>query len=368
MELSPDEKHRPSLSFQPESESEEDQDEDLPSFLMQMDKKPVSVTEGTFVWHKFRKYPFWPALVKSVNRRLRKASIIFIDDLRIHKKKGFSVALKLLKPFDCDEAEELMSEAKEKSEAVLKWSTDLIADYRIRIACGSFSGSFVDYFAHDMSYPVRRKYPQEASERFTIPSDAALEEFCVALDESLSEENGTVVARSRRTLPDRTSAAHNRATGRLVYYIVDQRLVEDRLLAVLRGQQQSRWLQAFLSTNKNRRVVNYYLEDDHQLDQVYCYLNQLYAAEMSTAACLTQVSSMERVPFVLDVLLPEAIIYAIAGVEKVSVQTAEEKYLKGRSLSHRERQEFDIMIEQLVQQRSDDQNSSLSLLPPCDCT
>lgn len=77
---------------------------------------------------------------------------------------------------------------------------------------------------------MRRKYPQEASERFIIPSDAALEEFCVALDESLSEENGTVVARSRRTLPDRTSAAHNRATGRLVYYIVDQRLVEDRLL------------------------------------------------------------------------------------------------------------------------------------------
>lgn len=78
--------------------------------------------------------------------------------------------------------------------------------------------------------------------------------------------------------------------------------------AVLRGQQQSRWLQAFLSTNKNRRVVNYYLEDDHQLDQVYCYLNQLYAAEMSTAACLTQVSSMERVPFVLDVLLPEVFV------------------------------------------------------------
>lgn len=73
---------------------------------------------------------------------------------------------------------------------------------------------------------------------------------------------------------------------------------------MIRGQQQSRWLRSFLNANR-RRVVNIYLEDDQQLDQVYWYLNGLYATAVATAPCLTEVKSMERVPFVLDVLLPE---------------------------------------------------------------
>ncbi|MEQ2211573.1 hypothetical protein XENOCAPTIV_007391, partial [Xenoophorus captivus] len=78
--------------------------------------------------------------------------------------------------------------------------------------------------------------------------------------------------------------------------------------AVIRGQHQSRWLRSFLSA-KRRRVVNIYLEDDQQLDQVYWYLNELYGKA--------------------------AIIYAIAGVDNLSVKKAEEKYLKGRCISNR---------------------------------
>lgn len=74
--------------------------------------------------------------------------------------------------------------------------------------------------------------------------------------------------------------------------------------AVIRGQQQSRWLRSFLSANR-RRIVNIYLEDDQQLDQVYLYLNELYTTAVATAPCLTELKSIERVPFVLDVLLPE---------------------------------------------------------------
>lgn len=51
--------------------------------------------------------------------------------------------------------------------------------------------------------------------------------------------------------------------------------------------------------------MNIYLEDDQQLDQVYWYLNELYTTATATASCLAEVKSMERVPFVLDVLLPE---------------------------------------------------------------
>ncbi|XP_010755048.2 PWWP domain-containing protein MUM1L1 isoform X1 [Larimichthys crocea] len=360
IELSHHEEQLQSLSYQ-EDEKSDEEEEELQSYLMQVDKKPHSITEGVFVWYKFRNYPFWPALVKSVNRKHKKASVMFIDDPMIHKKKGFTVALKTLKPFDCEEADELVSKAKEKYDAAIEWSLELITDYSFRIACGSFSGSFIEYFAHDMSYPVRRKYPQAASERLTIANDTTIE---VPSDDhkedSFSEQQEEVTRSSKRLLPDRSHAAHNRANEKLVHFIVKQRMVETRLLAVIRGQQQSRWLRSFLSANR-RRVVNIYLEDDQQLDQVYWYLNELYATAVATAPCLTEIKSMERVPFVLDVLLPEAIIYAIAGVDNVSVKKAEEKYLKGRCISNRERQEFDLMIERQMKNKSQPQNTALAL-------
>lgn len=351
IELSHYEEQLPSLSFQEDEESDEEEEDELPSYLMQADKKLPSITEGVFVWHKFRNYPFWPALVKSVNRKQKKASIVFIDYLSIQKKKGFAVALKSLKPFDCEEANELVCKAKEKFDASIAWSLELKTDYEFKIACGSFSGSIIEYFDHDMSYPVRRKYPQAESERLTIASDMMMEELCDDhKEDSFSEQQEEVNRSSKRLLPDRTHAAHNRANEKLVHFIVKQRMVEGHLLAVIRGQQQSRWLRSFLSANR-RRVVNIYLEDDQQLDQVYWYLSELYATAVATASCLDEVKSMEPVPFVLDVLLPEAIINAIAGVDKVSVKTAEEKYLKGRCISNRERQEFDLMIERQMRKK-----------------
>ncbi|XP_029904373.1 PWWP domain-containing DNA repair factor 3B-like [Myripristis murdjan] len=359
IELSHYEDQLASFSIQEDEEEEEENEEELPSFLMRVNKKPI--TEGVFVWCKFRNYPFWPAMVKSVYPKMKKASILFIDDQLIGKKsKGLTVALKPLKPFDCEEANQLVSKAKENYSAAIQWSIDLINDYRIRIACGSFTGSFIEYFAHDMSYPVRRTYPQAVSERIIIASEMVMEERC----DDHKEENSTVLKEevnksSKRLLPDRTHAAHNRASEKLVHFIVKQRMVESHLLAVISGQQQSRWLRSFLNT-KRRHVVNVYLEDDEQLDQVYSYLNELYQRAPVTAPCLASMQFMQRVAFVLDVLLPEAIIYAIAGVDKLSIENAEEKYLKGRSISNREREQFDRMIEQQMKRKSVHQNTTHS--------
>lgn len=73
---------------------------------------------------------------------------------------------------------------------------------------------------------------------------------------------------------------------------------------MIHGQQESRWYRSFLSASR-RHIVNIYLEDDHQLDQVYWYLNELYMTAVASAPCRTKLKSMEQVPFVLDVLLPE---------------------------------------------------------------
>ncbi|XP_054625624.1 PWWP domain-containing DNA repair factor 3A-like [Dunckerocampus dactyliophorus] len=348
IELSDHKEQLPQLSFQEETGDEEE----LPSFLMQTQKKPPSIKEGAFVWCKYRHFPTWPALVKRVNHKTKKATILYVDELSIKKKKGFTVSLKSLKPFDCEGANENVTKYQEKNVAALEWSLELITDYIIRIACGSFSGSFLEYCAHDMSYPVRRKYPQTTS----ISSDPMTNGLWG--DQREDDVNGVSIQEeeeaskcAKRLLPDRTHAAHNRANEKLVHFIVKQRMVEDRLLAVIRGQAQSRWLRHF-QTSDRRRVGNIYLEDEQQLDQVYSYLNELYGTAVATVPYQDEVEFMERVPFVLDVLLPEAITYAIAGVDNVSIEKAEEKYLKGRCISNRETQEFDLMIERLISLKS----------------
>ncbi|XP_024246760.1 PWWP domain-containing DNA repair factor 3B isoform X1 [Oncorhynchus tshawytscha] len=347
IELSVQEDRVTSLTL--EEEEEQDDEEDLPSFLN--NTKPLSITEGICVWCKFRSYPFWPAMVKSVNRKLKKASIVFIDDLLFDKKrirKGFSVSLKTLKPFDCEEADQLVCKAREKYDAAIKWCLALIADYRIRIGCG-FTGSFIEYFSDDISCPVRRCYPRGTSD-LTFPSKLILEEQYVTSDPEGDDQEGSKrqeEERRRKLLPDRSKAARNRANEKLVDFVVRQRRVETRLLGVISGQQQSKWLRWFLAAS--RSVVDTYLEDEEQLDQVYQYLRGVYETAPLTAPCLADV---DLIRLVLDVLLPEAIIYAIAGVDELSLVKAEDKYLKGPCLSKREREEFDAMIEQQMKTKA----------------
>lgn len=78
---------------------------------------------------------------------------------------------------------------------------------------------------------MRRKYPQAASDRLTIASDPMIEELCDdPKDDSFSEEQEEANRSSKRLLPDRTHAAHNRANEKLVHFIVKQRMAEGRLL------------------------------------------------------------------------------------------------------------------------------------------
>ncbi|KAL0966523.1 hypothetical protein UPYG_G00296300 [Umbra pygmaea] len=347
IELSLWEDNVTSQTFEADEEEEQDDEEELPSFLN--NTKPLPITEGICVWCKFRNYPYWPAMVKSVNRKLKKASIVFIDNLLLDEKrirKGITVALKTLKPFDCEEADQLVCKAKEKYDAAIKWCLELIADYRIRIGCG-FTGSFIEYFSDNISCPVRRRYPQGSSE-LTFPSKQILEEERVTSDPERDEaEEHDQQERRRKLLPDRSKAARNRANEKLVDFIVRQRRVETRLLGVISGQQQSRWLRRFLAAS--RSVIDTYLEDEEQLDQVIKYLSAVLETAPSSAPCLADVDCIR---LVLDVLLPEAVIYAIAGVEELSLVEAEKKYLQGPPLSKRERQEFDEMIEQQLKMKA----------------
>ncbi|XP_051555856.1 PWWP domain-containing DNA repair factor 3B-like isoform X2 [Myxocyprinus asiaticus] len=365
IELSLQEEPYPLNNSLLQEEDQDDDEEELPSFLQQDNKKRLSITEGLCVWCKLRKYPYWPAVVKSVNHKSKKASIVFIDGFLLDKKrirKGFSVSLRTLKPLDCEESDKLVDIAKEKYGSAITWSLELISDYRIRIefghglyyhlpvespnckCCGSFAGSFIEYCAADISCPVRKKY-SEGKFVLTFPSQEILSQQCNNSDENVEdivvEEQDELL--SKKVLPDRSKAARNRANEQLVDFIVNKRRVENRLLAVISGQESSKWLQALLKPT--RPVVDVYLEDEEQVDKVYRYLNKVCDNALQRNTCLENIQA-DRIRLILDVLLPEAIIYAIAGVHKLSLENAEEKYRRGPCFSNRERQEFDMMIEQ----------------------
>ncbi|KAM4708432.1 PWWP domain-containing DNA repair factor 3A isoform 1-T3 [Discoglossus pictus] len=321
----------------PEEDTEED--EELPSVLLQ--QGPASIEPGMFVWCKFHKYPYWPSVVKNVRRKDRKATVLFVEESLSNpsqKKKGISVSLRNLKPYDCAEKNQLLAEGREDYGESIDWCEAIISDYRIRMGCGSFSGSFTDYCTADISYPVRRELQQGKSLMFFPSVDT---DHC----ESSSEVTPSKSQPNRKVLPDRQRAARDRANERLVEFIVKTKQAESHILEILRGKKSSRWLRDFQASNRHIKCIETYLEDEEQVELVVGYLQALCEDVGSSAQKLMNKNQMG---FVLDVLLPEAVIFAISAIDKVNYEKAEKKYLEGPSVSKRERNLFE---EQILQKK-----------------
>ncbi|XP_051028978.1 PWWP domain-containing DNA repair factor 3A [Acomys russatus] len=317
---------------------EEEEEEEPPRILLY--HEPRSFEVGMLVWLKYQKYPFWPAVVKSVRRRDKKASVLFIEGNMNPKGRGITVSLRRLKHFDCKEKHALLDRAKEDFAQAIGWCVSLITDYRVRLGCGSFAGSFLEYYAADISYPVRKSIQQDVlGTRFPQLGTGDPE---VPVGDSQPGQWRPC----RKVLPDRSRAARDRANQKLVEYIVKAKGAESHLRAILHSRKPSRWLKTFLSSGQCVTCVETYLEDEAQLDQVVEYLQGVCRDVGGKGpAC----GSGDRIRFILDVLLPEAIICAIAAVESVDYRTAEQKYIRGPTLSYREKELFD---NELLEERS----------------
>uniref|UniRef100_A0A8C4U0W7 PWWP domain-containing protein n=1 Tax=Falco tinnunculus TaxID=100819 RepID=A0A8C4U0W7_FALTI len=310
---------------------EEEEDEELPSVLSH--QEPQSIEEGILVWCKLRRYPYWPAVVKYVKRKYRKACVLLIEGSTNDKTKGFLVPLKNLKHFDCKEKQHLIEQAKEDYRQEIEWCIRLISDYCIRVGCHSFTGSFLEYFAADISYPVRKEgYQRLVQMTFPNIADEHIEEYV---------EETSPRKPSKKLLPDRTRAARDKANKKIVEFIVKMKGAEEHLLAILKSRKQSRWLKEFLNSSQYVTCIETYLEDEEQLDLVVNYLKEVYHETHSKN--LHQING-DGIKFISDVLLPEAIIYAISVVDDIDYKKAEEKYIKGPSVSKREREIFDEEI------------------------
>uniref|UniRef100_A0A8C8ZJ88 PWWP domain containing 3B n=1 Tax=Prolemur simus TaxID=1328070 RepID=A0A8C8ZJ88_PROSS len=310
-----------------------EEDEELPRFLLHYE--PRSFETGMIVWFKYQKYPFWPAVVKSIRRKERKASVLFVEANMNPEKKGIRVTFRRLKKFDCKEKQTLVDKAREEYSESIDWCISLICDYRVRIGCGSFSGSFLEYYAADISYPLRK----------VIKKDTFRSMFPKLHNENTGESmvvtSQTKKMSFQKILPDRMKAARDRANKNLVDFIVNAKGTESHLLAILKGKKGSRWLKSFLNANRFMPCIETYFEDEDQLDEVVKYLQEVY--KQIDERMLTRIKD-DKIKFILEVLLPEAIICSISAVDGLDYKAAEAKYLKGPSLGYRERELYDSKI------------------------
>ncbi|KAM5197707.1 PWWP domain-containing DNA repair factor 3B-like [Hipposideros larvatus] len=308
---------------------------------MAFPRKPCSITRGTIVWFKFQSHPFWPAVVKSVNHTDQTARVVLVEENMHREKRGIQAPLRRLKLLDCKEKEKLMKRARRLYEQGVNWCFSLISHYREQLSRGAFTGSFLDYYAADISYPMRKDI-QEGDLYIVFPkvNYADLED---------SEEESYQDGKPRKKLlPDRMKAAWDRANQNLVDFIVKTKGADDHLLDIIKGRKQSRWLASFMKSERYVICVETYLEDEDQLDVIVKHLQEIYKQIDKEKLALTR---DDKVSFVLEVLLPEAMICSIAALDGLDYKEAEKKYLQGPPVHCREKELFDRNVVKTARKR-----------------
>ncbi|XP_051034232.1 PWWP domain-containing DNA repair factor 3B [Phodopus roborovskii] len=304
---------------------------------------PNTIERGMLVWFKFQDLPFWPAVVKSVSKNDKMARVLLIEGNMQLEHRGVPVPLRKLKHLDCGEKSALLRRASRVYGQGIDWCLSVIDHYREGLACGSFLGSFMDYYTARASYPLRRAI-QEGDLHIDFPkvSYADLEDW---------EEETALGGKGprKKLLPDRMRAAWDRANQKLVDFIVKRKGADQHLLDIVKGRKPSRWLDNLWRFKREVYCIETYLEDEDQLHLVARHLQEI-SKEADEA--LLALARGDKVRFTMEVLLPEAIICSIAALEELSYKEAEEKYLRGPPVHHREKELFDKTILKVARKRS----------------
>ncbi|KAL6084750.1 hypothetical protein STEG23_027839 [Scotinomys teguina] len=323
--------------------------EDRQATNMASAQEPSTIERGMLVWFKFQDLPFWPAVVKSVSKNDKMARVLLIEGNMKFEHRGVRVPLRKLKHLDCGAKLSLLRRASRVYSQGINWCLSVIERYREDLACGSFLGSFRDYYTSQASYPLRRAI-QEGDLHIDFPkvSYVDLEDW---EEEEEEEEETALVGKGprKKLLPDRTRAAWDRANKKLVDFIVKRKGADQHLLDIVKGKKPSRWLDDLWKSKRGVFCIETYLEDEDQLHLVARHLQEI-AKEADEA--LLSLARGDKVRFTMEVLLPEAIICSIAALDELSYKEAEEKYLRGPPVHYREKELFDKNILKAARKRS----------------
>ncbi|XP_061428218.1 LOW QUALITY PROTEIN: PWWP domain-containing DNA repair factor 3A-like [Lethenteron reissneri] len=312
------------------------------------------------VWCKYQRWPYFPAVVKRVSKEKgRRRCVVLFFSLKMQssaeKLNAIGVTVKHIKPFNCREKYELIAEAKKSCPREMDLYLELITDYWSKTVSGSGMGkTFIEYCKSEQSAPVWHGISSSPAEPFRDVPEA---ETAAEDDERRPDGDGrreaespSVASVEKRLLPDRQKILRRRCNERLLHAIVRRGVAERHLRRLLRGAVPSPWLLEFQQRRRRRPSELHaalYLEDDAHVERLTLYLLELYervraecaaegrAAE-GRAAAFYEVDAFDLSQFILDVLLPEAITYALMATEEITWEQARIKFLNGPKCSRRE--------------------------------
>uniref|UniRef100_G3U7L9 Uncharacterized protein n=1 Tax=Loxodonta africana TaxID=9785 RepID=G3U7L9_LOXAF len=240
------------------------------------------------------------------------------------ERRGIRVPLGKLKPLDCQQKAKLMNRARKLCGQSVDWCCSLVAHYGEALCRRSSMASYLDWYQNAVQEgEVDRDFPR------VNYND---------LEESEEEPHLGGKGSYKKLLPDHRMAARDRGNQKLLDFIVKRKGAERHLLDLVDGRKHSTWLDSFLSSTRHMGCVETYLEDEDQLDVLVRYLQEIY--KQIDQRMLTGIKN-DKVNFVLEVLLPEAIICSMSALEGLDYKDAEAKYLDGPPVHYREKELFD---------------------------
>lgn len=327
----------PSPSLSPSCSDLDDDDDDLPQMTLDSGVTgPVCV--GDLVWLKSRYFPFWPAIVKHVYKqkgRVRKITCCFISECIESSDRGKPYTTLCHKnnvlPFSIDPLQhsrlkELGMQSMYASEFYLavKKAEDFICQWAVEKTVTS-----LEFFADEIG-----------STSTGLNGDAASPEEEVSMEDhgspSLTEDHvsdGSISgseAREESTMSDaqRKRIDRRKESGQKLIELIKSSHTKQYLQRIWTGQLKCARHDQFRRKAMLSRQQKWEMKmqghggpigDDDQMDELVLTVADFYRS------CHPEIN----MSYVLDVLVPEAIVYALHKVRRVTKKEAEKIFQKG---------------------------------------
>lgn len=309
-----------------------DSDDELPLLNIKHTPDNKTVSANQLVWVKFKGWPHWPAVVKKAFRK--RCSIIFFEGSLVTKKpRRFNVSSKNVFSFGCESHQKFLTNGEASGHA-----EDFKKSYQ-QAKTFLFQQDYmtVEQFlnGHENSYVL--KYNSTSRDRNCSPNldhDLNITNQVKRIeDEELPSTSTTSDLPNELSQSEDTDESpppvsrQQRISNNKILRCIRSKKVKAHLIQIAKGKKYSERHCKFHSTkasarNSLKRVSGFgELADEKQHEELVAllisYHKELFGETLVAA-----------VDYVFDVWLPEAMIYAVGKVKKLSPEEAQKEYLK----------------------------------------
>ncbi|XP_006824778.1 uncharacterized protein LOC102803790 [Saccoglossus kowalevskii] len=296
-------------------------EDDLPDVLHTPAQNATRFEKDELVWVKFYRHPFWPAIIKSV--RKNKASICFLGYPLTRSSKGITVNTSKLKPFNCPNREEFINNGPQPDSIYYQVFKDCVQkadDYFRKRGLGS-AISVKEFFMEDitrvpMDLPFLNELPGTLVENQSTDEELKKDEESKSSCENTQPRRGT---------------AFLRRVQKLINFITKSKELEEMLIGVYHGTIPNRrhhvWHKGPPSERKKLKdnVFGPVIEE-YQQEALINHFQNLYKK------CMAEDDSFVSIGYILEVWIPEALIFAIQKVDRLSKLEAIQKFNSDSSI------------------------------------